>query len=70
MRVEILLRSGNQLASELIDPQALFNDHLSSTKHKFTIPSKLSSPTSPLVSDHEAQRISFSLGDITSIVGI
>jgi len=62
MRVEIQMRSDHlfwgkdRLASELIDVQALFNDYWSSDKHEFTVPSKSSSPTSPLVSHHEAQR--------------
>ena len=62
MRVVIQKRSSRffwakkRLKSELIDAQALLNDYWSSTKHQFTVPSKSSSPTSPLVSHHEAQR--------------
>jgi len=75
MRVEIEMRSGHlfwgktRLASEPIGVQALFNDYWSSEKHDFTVSSKLLSPTSPLVSHHEAQRTLFSLESITSIVG-
>jgi hypothetical protein len=59
MRTEIQMRSGHLiwaktgLASELIDVQALFNDYWSSIKHGFTVPSKSSSSSSPLVSDRE-----------------
>ena len=76
MRVEILMRSGvliwakHRLASEQIDLQALFNDYWSSTKHEFTVPSKWSLPTSPPVSDDEAQRTLLSLESIVSIIGL
>jgi len=76
MRIEIQMRSGhliwakNRLASELIDLQALFDDYWSSNKHEFTVPSKSSSPTSPLVFDHEAQRTSLSLESSTSTTGL
>jgi len=76
MRVEVHLhlRSGhlfwsaeNRLASELIDVQALFHDYWSSNRHELTVQSKSSSPTSPLVSDHGAQKTLLLLG---SIVGL
>ena len=60
----------NRLASEPIDVQALYNEYWRSTKREFTVPSKASSPTSPLVSDHEAQRTSLLLETITGIVGL
>ena len=43
----------NRLASEPIDVQAPYNEYWRSSKHEFTVASKSSSPTSPLVSDHE-----------------
>ena len=76
MRAEIRMRSGhsfwakNRLAIEMIDIQALFNDYWGSNKHEFTVSSMSSSPTSPLVSDHEAQRTLLSLKNITNIVGL
>jgi hypothetical protein len=76
VRIEIQMRTGrliwakNRVASDVIDVQALFNDYWSSNKREFTVPSRSSSPTGPLVSDHEAQRTSFSLESITGIVGL
>jgi len=76
MRVEIEMRSGHlfwgkhRLASEPIDVQAIFNDYWSSDKHEFTVPSELSTPASPLISHHEAQRTLLLLESITSIVGL
>ena len=58
------------LASEPIDIQALFNDYWGSKKHEFTVSSKSSAPTSPLISDYQAQRTLLSLENITSIVGL
>ena len=60
----------NRLASELIGIKALFDDYWGSDKHEFTVASMSSSPTSPLISDHEAQRTLSSLESITSIVGL
>ena len=60
MRIGVQMRSGHltwakdQRASEPIDVQALFNDYWSSKKLEFTVPSKSSSLSGPLVSDHEA----------------
>ena len=76
MRVEIQMRNRHfiwaksRLESELIDIQAILNDYWTSNKHGFTVPSMSSLPTSPLVSDHEAQRTSLSLESITGIVGL
>ena len=76
MRVEIQKRSShlfwakNRLESELIDVHALFNDYWGSNKHNFMVQSESSSPTSPVVSDHEAQRTLSSLESITSIAGL
>jgi hypothetical protein len=76
MRVEIQMRTSyliwvkNRVASELIDVQALFNEYWGSNKHEFTVLGKSSLPTSPLVSDHEAQRTLLSLKSITSIIGL
>jgi hypothetical protein len=73
MRVEIQMRSSHlfwgktRLASGLIDVQALFNDYWSSIKHEFTVLSKSSSSTCPLLSDHEAQRTLLSL---ESVIGL
>jgi len=75
IRVEIHMRSSHLLwgetrrASALIDVQALFNDYWGSIKHEFMVPSKPSSPTHRLVSDHKAQRTLLWLESITSIVG-
>jgi len=65
-----LIWAKNLLASELIDIQALLNDYWGSNRHEFMVLSKLSSPTSPLESDHEAQRTLLSLESIDSIVGL
>ena len=60
----------NRQANGVIDLQSLFNDYWSSNGHEFTVPSQSRSPTSPLVSDREAQRTSFSMESTTSTVGL
>ena len=76
IRAQIQMRSGysfwakNQLESELIDIQVLFNDYWGSNKHEFTVSSMSASLTSSLISDRKAQRTLLSLEDITSIVGL
>ena len=52
----------------LIDVQEIFNSYWRSTKHECRFRGKSSSPTSPLISDHEAQRDSISGKVMTGII--
>ena len=52
----------------LIDVQAIFNSYWRSTKHECTVWRKSSSPTSPRISDHEAQGASISGKVMTGII--
>ena len=56
------MRSGHSIwakirqNSDVIDIQGLLNNYWGSTEHEFTVPSQLRPPTSPPISDREAQR--------------
>ena len=62
MRAEIQMRSGHSFwarirqNSDVIDIQGLLKNYWDSTEHEFTIPSQSWPPTSPPISDTEAQR--------------
>ena len=57
-------------AGEVIDLQALFDNYWSPDEHELTVSSQSWPPTSPLVSDREAQRALFSMERTTSINGL
>jgi len=72
MRVEVQMKSSHlpwakkEQTTKEIDLENLFNIYWSSTAHELTVPGKSWSPTSPIISDREAQRL-LSLGGVVAL---
>lgn len=68
MSVEVTMKrwAKKQQTTKEIDLETLFNTYWTSKARELTVPGQSSSPTSPIISDREMQRL-LSLGSIVSL---